>query len=102
MTIPAGGFKIYGNQKGTTLGIDDLVLNSGLTLYPNPATNTFVLNKNIEALHIYDVTGKLVKSFKGSFEKGYLFDVSNLPKSIYIIQTANSSGEKGTNKLIKL
>ncbi len=102
VTIPAGGFKIYGNQKGTTLGIGDLVLNSGLTLYPNPATNTFVLNKNIEALHIYDVTGKLVKSFKGSFEKGYLFDVSNLPKSIYIIKIANNLGEQGTNKLIKL
>jgi len=102
VTIPAGGFKIYGNQKATTLGIDDLVLNSGLTLYPNPATNTFVLNKNIEALHIYDVTGKLVKSFKGSFEKGYLFDVSNLPKSIYIIKTANTLGEQGTKKLIKL
>ncbi len=102
VTIPAGGFKIYGNQKSITLATNNLTLDSGLTLYPNPANNSFSINKNIEALDVYDVTGKLVKSFKGSFEKGYLFDVSNLPKSIYIIKTANNLGEQGTNKLIKL
>ena len=62
----------------------------------------FYINKNISELRIFDLTGKLVKEFKGSFSKGESFDISNLSRSLYILKITNNSGQQQATKLVKL
>ncbi len=101
ITISAGQFKIYGNQ-AATLSIDDFETISDFAIYPNPVNSTFAINANINSLNIYDITGKLINEYKGSFTQGELFDVSNLNQGIYIIELENDKNQKTTTKLIKL
>ena len=85
------------------LSIDSAnVLNHNIKVYPNPVKNMFSLNKNITQLSVYDITGKLIKTFNGQFNKGKIFDISNLSQSLYFAKIENASGEKNTIKLVKL
>ncbi|WP_445731441.1 alpha-amylase family glycosyl hydrolase [Mariniflexile sp.] len=101
LSLAPGEFKVYGN-KPSTLSTNSFKGTLDVVIYPNPANGSFSINKNVEELKIYDMTGKIVKSYKGNFDKGYAFDVSSLSKSIYLIKITNSVGEQSTNKLVKL
>lgn len=101
LPVAAGQFKMYGN-KASTLGIEDVDLGSQFKIYPNPVNNTFYVNKAVNDLKIYDVTGKLVKSFKGNFTEIDAFDISDLTQSIYLVKIENTNGQLLTSKLIKL
>ncbi|RLD28851.1 MAG: alpha-amylase [Bacteroidetes bacterium] len=100
ISIPAGEFRIYGNQN-VTLGVENFETNLDLIVYPNPVQNSFFINKNISTLKIFDITGKLIKEFKGDFLKGVPFDISSLTQSLYIIKIINSSGQQQATKLVK-
>jgi hypothetical protein len=86
----------------TTLNNKKFDLDTSFSMFPNPVNNTFSIIKDIRGLQIFDVTGKLVKTFKGNFSKGYSFDVSNLNKSIYLLKIETVLGEQNTLKLVKL
>jgi len=100
INIPAGGFKIYGNQ-ASTLSVKD-VQNSLFTIYPNPAKSSFRINKPINNLRIYDITGKLVKTFSGAFSEHDDYDISNLNQGLYLVKMENNNGQSLVSKLIKL
>ena len=102
ISIPAGGFKIYGNQSSIALDTDDILGQESFAIFPNPATYSFKLNKNVSHLVIYDITGKLIVEYKGTFEKGESFDISNLKSGIYIVELKNKFDQKMSSKLIKL
>lgn len=72
-----------------------------IVLYPNPTRSSFSINKKINQLQIFDITGKLIKEYKGNFDKGVFFDISNFTQSMYFIAVENLEGEKHTAKLIK-
>ena len=99
--IAAGQFRIYGNR-ASTLGLDDVDLGSQFKIYPNPVNNAFYINQPVESLNIFDLTGKLVKTFKGSFSETDSFDISDLKQSIYLVKIENNNGQLLTAKLIKL
>ena len=101
ISIEAGQFKIYGNQTAT-LSVDDFDTISKFTIYPNPVNNSFAINSDINSLSIFDITGKLIKEYKGDFTKGELFDVSNVNQGIYFIKLKNDQGQESSTKLIKL
>ncbi len=71
-------------------------------IFPNPATDSFILNKDVSHLIIYDITGKSILEYKGTFVKGEFFDVSNLKSGIYIVELKNKFDQKMSSKLIKL
>jgi hypothetical protein len=73
-----------------------------LSLYPNPTSSNFKLNYSISNLKIFDITGKLVKTYNGNFNKGFSFDISNLNQGIYLVQVKNDLKQSLTSKLIKL
>jgi len=85
-----------------TLNNKEFDLGAAFSSYPNPVKNSFSINKDVSELQIFDLTGKMVKAFKGNFFKGEEFDISNLSQSLYIATIENSSGEKHTTKLVKL
>ena len=101
INLPAGEFRIYGNQS-STLSTDDFETNLDLIVYPNPVQNTFSINKNVSDLKMFDLTGKMVKEFKGDFTKGEAFDISTLTRSLYILKITNNSGQQQATKLVKL
>ncbi|WP_157207952.1 alpha-amylase family glycosyl hydrolase [Mariniflexile maritimum] len=99
--LGAGQFRIFGN-KPATLSTNTIKTTTELILYPNPVKDTFSVNKKIEALTIHDITGKVVKSFKGNFGENHEFSISNLPASLYIVKITNDAKEENTLKIIKL
>ena len=101
INLGPGEFRVYGNQ-ASTLSVEQVHASIGLKIFPNPANNTFSLNKNISKLDIYSITGKLIKTYNGDFRKGNAFDISNLKQSIYLIKVINDLGEVSTIKLIKI
>ncbi|WP_204344032.1 alpha-amylase family glycosyl hydrolase [Psychroserpens algicola] len=101
VTIPAGQFRIFGNQP-VTLSTDEFEANDTFSIYPNPVNSSFKTNKVLNRLDIYDITGKLVKSFNGDFTETDSYDISDLTQSIYLVKIENSNGQSLTAKLIKL
>lgn len=101
VTIAAGQFRIFGDRS-STLSTDSFESTSTFAIYPNPVSNTFKINKNISALDIYDLTGKRIKSFKGTFTPSDSFNVSDLVQSMYLIKIQDKLGQTSTSKLIKL
>lgn len=82
-----------------TLSINDFELNSSISLYPNPAKNTFAIKENhgIVSLSILDISGKTIKTFKNHLES---YGVEDLVSGIYFVHIQTEKGTV-TKKLIK-
>lgn len=95
-TGSAGIFKLNGNL---TLGVSNNAVKAGLQVYPNPAGDvvTITAKQSIEAVNIFDLSGKKVKSFKS----GEQVNVSSLAKGTYILQVYYGGGSVETTKLMK-
>ena len=102
VNLEAGGFKIYGNEASTLSNNDVILEDNSLKLYPNPTSETFAINKVATNVSLYDLTGKIIKEFRGNFNKGKQFNISEFANSIYIVEITNTQGLKQTTKLIKL
>ncbi|WP_452225089.1 alpha-amylase family glycosyl hydrolase [Lacinutrix chionoecetis] len=102
ITIEAGQFKMYGNNPPQTLSTDVFEINNDLKLYPNPALTSFSISKTATNLKIFDISGKLIKTYSGEFTKGHEFNINNLSKGMYLVQIENKLGATFTTKLIKL
>ena len=63
-----------------------------LSVYPNPATSSFRINKNVQNIQIYDHTGRLISSFEGDFYPDMEYDVSGLKASIYFLRISSELG----------
>lgn len=101
VTIQPGQFRIFGNQPAQALNIEDEVFTS-FTLYPNPAQSSFSISLAVSKIEIYDITGKLVKSFNGDFTRTDSFDIAALNKGIYLVKAENKNNQTNTTKLVKL
>ncbi len=84
-----------------TLGTDDFENKITFKITPNPVNTLFKINNLVKDLRIYDITGKLVKTFKGDFTENEAFDISDLKQSLYLVKIENSNGQVFTSKLIK-
>ncbi len=100
ISLQPGAFKVYGNKE-VTLSTKNFNNTSVLAVYPNPTSTAFKINRTVASVTIFDLTGKLVKTYNGNFEKGYAFNISSLPKSIYLVKAINDLGEIQTTKLVK-
>lgn len=98
INIPAGEFRMYGNQPAA-LGTDTPVMEK-ITLYPNPATDVFTINTAAAKVEVYSITGQLVKTF-GSNASYHIYDVSSLSKGIYLVKVTDNSNRQKTVKLVK-
>lgn len=99
ITIPAGGFRILGNQN-TTLSTDAFEYASTLSLYPNPTNNSFRLNKDVTSLKIFDVSGKLVQEYTGTYSKNTSFNVSQLAQGLYVVKIESNTASVSKRLII--
>jgi hypothetical protein len=102
ITLQPGEFRILGNAPPETLSVDNVEGFNNLTIYPNPANTEFSLNTQTTEVSVIDITGKQVKLFKGDFNAGKIFDISDLNTGIYIVKASNNNGQSSTSKLVKL
>ena len=100
ISIPAGGFRIYGNRPAETLDTTELSEEKFIQIYPNPANTYFKINQRSTQIKIYDMLGKLIQSHKGEFSSGQRFDISKLEPGVYLISVGAERGEI-TKKLLK-
>ncbi|APY08052.1 alpha-amylase [Winogradskyella sp. J14-2] len=101
ISLPAGQFRILGNQPSNVLSIDDQT-QSVFSIYPNPTQSSFNINSNVSDIEIYDLTGKMVKSFRGNFTKNDTFNISSLNTGMYIVKVEDGNNKTRTTKLVKL
>tara|TARA_R110002050_G_scaffold119518_2_gene237347 strand:- start:6332 stop:7252 length:921 start_codon:yes stop_codon:yes gene_type:complete len=94
----ATGIELWKYQDAS-LSTKDLELENSISLFPNPATNTFSIETkyHINNISVVDIQGKSIKSFK---ENLAFYDIEDLISGLYFI---NIQTEKGsiTKKLIK-
>ena len=85
------------NQK--VLSVNDFE-KTNVFLYPNPASEKiFIRSKDVAAIAIYDLSGRLVVSQKGISASG--MDVSNLTKGIYVAQITSEERTTSLRLVIK-
>ena len=101
ITIPAGQFRILGNAFPNALNTENNEL-FNFSIYPNPSHTSFSVNTNVSDIEIYDLTGKMVKAFNGSFTRTDIFDISSLNSGMYIVKVENKNNQTKTTKLVKL
>jgi 1,4-alpha-glucan branching enzyme len=101
ISIPAGQFRIFGNQQTTLSTPEFQNITNEISLYPNPASDSFKLNKNVEEVLIYDITGKQIKSFEGGFTAGQTFKVNELSRALYIVKIISNEGTATKRLLIE-
>ena len=82
------------------LSVDD-ANNAGrkMLLYPNPTSDIINIktDKEIKSIQILDLSGRLIKTLKGSKQ----ISVKNLTKNTYLIVIETEDGSKVTQKFIK-
>tara|TARA_A100001234_G_scaffold176299_1_gene158017 strand:+ start:6180 stop:9038 length:2859 start_codon:yes stop_codon:yes gene_type:complete len=99
ITLQPGEFKIYGNQASITLSntiLDDVKL----ILYPNPTTGYISINKDVELIEIYDVTGKKLLAFN-NVNKNQQLDINKLSSGYYISKIYSNASVVSQNFIKK-
>lgn len=93
----------YGLQ---AVSVDEVENQRAFNIYPNPATNYFVLeppfNQSVESLIVYSITGKEVlrlNSFSGS--NNIQVNIENLKKGMYLVSVEYSDGSRFSNRFVK-
>ena len=82
---------------GTTLSTKSSEFASSFKLFPNPATNTISVSKDVVSAKIYSILGKEVKAFNNQKE----FDVSNLSNGLYFFKATLNNNVTETIRFIK-
>jgi hypothetical protein len=91
------------SSTGGTFYLDDLIIgdvdftglsnrdfDGKLQVYPNPATDEFRIDTDIESLAIYNSIGQVVKSVE-NYRKDSSIDISTLGKGMYIIKADDNT-----------
>ena len=100
ITLPPGGFRVYGNQPAT-LSTNDFGNQSLVTLSPNPSSGYFTVNTNTSKVQIFSMTGQLVKSYDGNQSETFEYDINDLKNGIYLVKVMDSNNREKAMKLIK-
>ncbi|OZV69349.1 alpha-amylase family glycosyl hydrolase [Winogradskyella aurantia] len=101
ISIAPGQFRILGNRPSNVLSVDENDIYN-FSVYPNPTQTEFSINTNVSHVEIYDLTGKQVKSFHGTFSRTDTFNISSLNTGMYIVKVKNDNNQTMTTKLVKL
>jgi hypothetical protein len=82
------------------LSTSNFELNNSVSLYPNPAKNTFKLETvngiSIESISVYNILGKQVNVLQTGANQ---FDVSSLSTGMYMVKIKDSKGSLASKKL---
>ena len=84
-------------------GLSELpLLNSELTIYPNPTSGTVsvALPEPNGTLHIYDATGRLIERIETD-SPTFSFDAGRLPSGLYLLNYISTQGSRAARLLVR-
>ena len=81
-----------------TLTVPETPFTSSAKTYPNPTTGKVNFNSEFKQVEVYDITGKLIKTVKGT---GSQIDISSLYNGLYILSVTGTDDQTFTVKLTK-
>lgn len=107
-TTTGTGSVLQGVQQPTeiseTLGIDELITNFSIMVYPNPTTDFLNLQvdngKTPLSYQLYDVSGRLLKNKKMTTNTTRI-DMNGLANAVYFLKVIQENGRVKTFKIIK-
>jgi pullulanase/glycogen debranching enzyme len=86
MLLQPGEVRIYGNS-AVTLSNEDIIRNTtDISFYPNPSNSIIKINKDVEDVAIYNISGKKVLDYKGSYIKNHSFKIESLATGLYFVR----------------
>jgi len=100
ISLPPGGFRVYGNQPAA-LSTDGFSAISSVSLYPNPTSGSFSIKGQVSKVYVYSITGQLVKSFENVSSEDYQFDINDLNNGVYLVKAFDLNNSSKTMKVIK-
>jgi hypothetical protein len=77
--------------------------NTGVKVYPNPATDYFSIQDDydvVERVIVYNMIGRVMKNYLTNTNPNNKYTLNDLPEGLYIIRLLNARG--GTVKTIRL
>lgn len=98
ITLQPGEFKVYANMATTLSTTAVTIEDNSISLFPNPTIDSFKINKETNSIQVFDITGKKVKAYKGTFNANTSFSLQNLQNGIYLVKIDK---DYATLKLIK-
>ncbi len=99
--LQPGEFRIYGSSQ-VVLPVDEFELpEKDLIVYPNPAANSFRINRNVRSIEVFDYTGRLVSRFDGEFYPDHNYDTSSLKPSMYILRIRTEQGSVSQRLIVE-
>ena len=99
VSIETDGFRIYGNKQALLSQTN--FEKTKVVLQPNPSTGSFFINTTTKNVTIYNLTGQLVKEFKGSFDTNYSYSIDGLNSGMYLVKINDENNNQSSMKLIK-
>lgn len=94
-------------QENLSAGIMDIVNNAdSWNVYPNPSTDRINIesldaNAEMKSLEMYDITGKLIKSFSyETISQSQSIDIANLQSGVYVLNIQTDKN-RVTKKFVK-
>jgi glycosidase len=100
ISLQPGEFIVYGSNQ-VALPVQEYDPLGELNIYPNPATNSFRINKNVQKVEIFDHTGRMITSFSGDFYPDKEYDTSFLKPSIYFLRISSELGSSSKRLIIE-
>jgi len=85
ISLNPGDFRIFGNKSATLQTTDPATIKE-VIIYPNPAKDYFKINGEASEIQVFDVAGKLIKTFKGNFDQNSRFAIDELQNGIYLLK----------------
>jgi 1,4-alpha-glucan branching enzyme len=99
--LQPGEYRIYGSSQ-VVLPVDEFELpERDLVVYPNPAANSFRINRNVRSVEVYDYTGRLLSRYDGEFYPDYDYDTSSLKPSMYILRIHTDKGSVSQRLIVE-
>lgn len=99
ITIPAGQFRIFGNQS-SVLSSSNFEVEQSLVIYPNPTKNTVSVSSEIEKMEVYTLSGQLIKRFENISANKEL-NIQELQQGMYLIKAFYNATNFVTRKIVK-
>jgi len=109
VNLTASSFQGFGANPITVSEVktptEDLVINSGITVGPNPSTGKYNVTFNSGFSPVqYDIintNGNAVKSVKVVSAKNLQLDITSMPAGLYLLRLTDKSGKTEMLKLVK-
>lgn len=89
--------------EGATLSVYDAEKEQNLKIYPNPTPETMTIKsiQSIRSVVVYSLQGQQLKEFRSINENQFNFDMKDLSKGLYIIETRVQGNKIFIQKIIK-